>query len=128
VLIEGDATHPSLQTSAPARWSLKPLIDKGYQDCRPAEYRELEDRRRPNDDGADPDEAEQQVDSVLAMSDGVADGVAAALAEQGFLDPLSGQDGNKSALNRIAKVNRSSHLEELFRCRPIRRQDGYRTC
>ena len=45
-----------------------------------------------------------KVDAVLAMNDGIAGGVAAALAAQGLLGiPLSGQDGDNAALNRIAK-------------------------
>ena len=45
-----------------------------------------------------------KVDAVLAMNDGMAGGVAAALASQNLLGiPLSGQDGDKAALNRIAK-------------------------
>ena len=45
-----------------------------------------------------------KVDAVLAMNDGMAGGVAAALAAQGMLGiPLSGQDGDVAALNRIAK-------------------------
>ena len=46
-----------------------------------------------------------KVDAVLAMNDGTAGGVAAALAAQGLLGKvaLSGQDGDVAALNRIAK-------------------------
>jgi D-xylose transport system substrate-binding protein len=45
-----------------------------------------------------------KIDAVLAMNDGMAGGVAAALAAQGLLGiPLSGQDGDAAALNRIAK-------------------------
>ena len=45
-----------------------------------------------------------QVDAVLAMNDGMSTGVAAALAAQKMLGiPLSGQDGDKVVLNRIAK-------------------------
>ena len=49
-------------------------------------------------------QANNKVDAVLAMNDGMATGVAAALAAQKMLGiPLSGQDGDKAALNRIAK-------------------------
>lgn len=45
-----------------------------------------------------------QVDAVLAMNDSMATGVAAALSAQGLLGiPMSGQDGDVAALNRIAK-------------------------
>jgi D-xylose transport system substrate-binding protein len=45
-----------------------------------------------------------QVDAVLAMNDGMSTGVAAALSSQKMLGiPLSGQDGDKVVLNRIAK-------------------------
>ncbi|MFI5226236.1 MAG: substrate-binding domain-containing protein [Candidatus Limnocylindrales bacterium] len=43
-----------------------------------------------------------KVDAVLSENDGMATGVAAALAAQGLKVPLSGQDGDKAALNRIA--------------------------
>ena len=56
-----------------------------------------------------------KIDAVLAMNDGMAGGVAAALAAQGLLGmPLSGQDGDVAALNRIAKGAADRHgLEEL---------------
>lgn len=45
-----------------------------------------------------------QVDAALVMNDGMATGVSAALGAQKMLGiPLSGQDGDKAALNRIAK-------------------------
>ncbi|MCP4382478.1 MAG: substrate-binding domain-containing protein [Hyphomicrobiales bacterium] len=45
-----------------------------------------------------------EVDAVLSMNDGMAGGVAAALESQGMIGiPLSGQDGDIAALNRIAK-------------------------
>lgn len=45
-----------------------------------------------------------KVDAVLAMNDGMSTGVAAALSAQKMLGiPLSGQDGDKVVLNRIAK-------------------------
>jgi D-xylose transport system substrate-binding protein len=47
---------------------------------------------------------ENRVDAVLAENDGMAGGVVAALAAQGLAGrvPVSGQDGDASALNRIA--------------------------
>jgi D-xylose transport system substrate-binding protein len=106
VLIEGDATHPIVADFRAGQMEvLKPLIDKGA----------IKIVAQQNIENWKTDVAQttmeqiltkqnNKVDSVLAMSDGVADGVAAALAEQGLLGiPLSGQDGNKSALNRIAK-------------------------
>jgi D-xylose transport system substrate-binding protein len=47
---------------------------------------------------------DNKVDAVLAMNDGMSTGVAAALSAQKMLGiPLSGQDGDKVVLNRIAK-------------------------
>ena len=43
-----------------------------------------------------------KVDAVLSENDGMATGASAALAAQGLKVPLSGQDGDKAALNRIA--------------------------
>ena len=45
------------------------------------------------------------VDAVVASNDGTAGGVVAALASQGLAGniPVSGQDGDIAALNRIAK-------------------------
>jgi D-xylose transport system substrate-binding protein len=47
---------------------------------------------------------ENKVDAVLSENDGMAGGVVAALAEQGLAGkvPVSGQDGDAPALNRIA--------------------------
>lgn len=48
---------------------------------------------------------DNKVDAVLAMNDSIANGVAAALASQNLLGKvaISGQDGDKNVLNRIAK-------------------------
>ena len=43
------------------------------------------------------------VDAVLAENDGMAGGVAAALAAQGMVIPLGGQDGDLAAINRVAR-------------------------
>jgi D-xylose transport system substrate-binding protein len=44
------------------------------------------------------------VDAVVCSNDGMAGGVAAALAAQGLSRiPLSGQDGDHAALNRVAR-------------------------
>jgi D-xylose transport system substrate-binding protein len=47
---------------------------------------------------------DNKVDAVVASNDGTAGGVSAALAAQGLAGtvPVSGQDGDKAALNRIA--------------------------
>src|SRR5262249_58596121 len=47
---------------------------------------------------------ENKVDAVLSENDGMAGGVVAALAAQGLAGkvPVSGQDGDAAALNRIA--------------------------
>lgn len=44
-----------------------------------------------------------QVDAVLAQNDGMAGGVADALAAQGMNVPLGGQDGDPVAINRVAQ-------------------------
>lgn len=44
-----------------------------------------------------------QVDAVLAQNDGMAGGVAEALAAQGMNVPLGGQDGDPAAINRVAR-------------------------
>ena len=47
---------------------------------------------------------ENKVDAVLAQNDGMAGGVVSALAAQGLAGrvPVSGQDGDAPALNRVA--------------------------
>ncbi|HAQ47211.1 MAG TPA: D-xylose ABC transporter substrate-binding protein, partial [Rhodobacter sp.] len=44
-----------------------------------------------------------KVDAVLAENDGMAGGVIAALAAQGMVIPVGGQDGDLAALNRVAR-------------------------
>jgi D-xylose transport system substrate-binding protein len=44
-----------------------------------------------------------QVDAVLAENDGMAGGVIASLEAQGLSVPVSGQDGDNAALNRVAQ-------------------------
>lgn len=46
---------------------------------------------------------DNKVDAVVASNDGTAGGVVAALAAQGMVVPVSGQDGDHAALNRVAK-------------------------
>ena len=43
------------------------------------------------------------VDAVLAENDGMAGGASAALAAQGLVVPLCGQDGDLAAINRVAR-------------------------
>ncbi len=43
------------------------------------------------------------VDAVLSENDGMAGGVSAALAAQGLVIPLGGQDGDLAAINRVAR-------------------------
>jgi D-xylose transport system substrate-binding protein len=45
---------------------------------------------------------DNKVDAVVASNDGTAGGAVAALAAQGMVVPVSGQDGDHAALNRIA--------------------------
>ncbi len=44
-----------------------------------------------------------KVDAVLAENDGLAGGAIAALSAQGMNVPIGGQDGDKAALNRVAR-------------------------
>jgi D-xylose transport system substrate-binding protein len=45
---------------------------------------------------------DNKVDAVVASNDGTAGGVVAALTAQGMVVPVSGQDGDHAALNRVA--------------------------
>jgi D-xylose transport system substrate-binding protein len=45
---------------------------------------------------------DNDIDAVLSENDGMAGGVVAALEAQGLQVPVSGQDGDKAALNRVA--------------------------
>jgi D-xylose transport system substrate-binding protein len=47
--------------------------------------------------------ANNDVDAVLAQNDGMAGGASAALAAQGLVVPLGGQDGDLAAINRVAR-------------------------
>jgi len=106
VAIEGDAAHPIVNVFRQGQMEvLQPLIDKG----------QITIVARQNIENWKPDLAQaameqiltqqdNKVDAVLAMNDGMSTGVAAALASQGLLGiPLSGQDGDRAVLNRIAK-------------------------
>ncbi len=106
VLIEGDASHPIVKIFREGQMQvLQPLIDKGaikivaqqnIQDWKPDLAQSTMEQILTQQNN--------KVDAVLAMNDGMAGGVAAALASQSMLGiPLSGQDGDKAALNRIAK-------------------------
>ena len=46
---------------------------------------------------------DNKVDAVVASNDGTAGGAVAALTAQGMVVPVSGQDGDHAALNRVAK-------------------------
>ncbi len=105
-LIEGDAAMTIINLFRDGQMEvLKPLIDKG----------QIKVVAKQNIENWKPDLAQaameqiltqtnNKVDAVLAMNDGMATGVSAALASQKMLGiPLSGQDGDKVALNRIAK-------------------------
>ena len=46
---------------------------------------------------------DNNVDAVLSQNDGMAGGVVAALAAQGLVIPVGGQDGDLSAINRVAR-------------------------
>ena len=105
-LIEGDAAMPIINLFREGQMQvLKPLIDRG----------QIKVVAKQNIENWKPDLAQaameqiltktnNKVDAVLSMNDGMATGAAAALASQKMLGiPLSGQDGDKAALNRIAK-------------------------
>lgn len=47
--------------------------------------------------------ASDDVDAIVASNDGTAGAVHKVLTEKGLVKPLSGQDGDKAALNRVAK-------------------------
>jgi D-xylose transport system substrate-binding protein len=58
------------------------------------------------------------VDAVVASNDGTAGGVVAALTAQGMEGiPVSGQDGDHAALNRVAKGTQTVGLEGRARAR-----------
>ncbi len=106
VLIEGCACHTIVPIFRSGQMeTLKPLIDKG--DIKVVAQQNIEDWKPDLAQSTMEQILTQQnnkVDAVLAMNDGMAGGVAAALASQNLLGiPLSGQDGDKAALNRIAK-------------------------
>ena len=66
---------------------------------------------------------DNKIDAVVAENDGMAGGVVAALTAQGLQGiPVSGQDGDKAALNRVALVPRPSRSgrtpERLARRQP----------
>ena len=105
-LIEGDASMAIIDLFRAGQMEvLKPLIDAG----------KIKVVATQNIENWKPDVAQStmeqiltandnKIDAVLSMNDGMAGGVAAALAAQGMLGiPLSGQDGDVAALNRIAK-------------------------
>jgi D-xylose transport system substrate-binding protein len=106
VAIEGDASHPIVNIFRAGQMEvLQPLIDKGA--IKIVAKQNIENWKPDGAQAAMEQILTQQsnkVDAVLAMNDGTAGGVAAALASQGLIGiPLSGQDGDKAALNRIAK-------------------------
>ena len=105
-LIEGDSSMAIINLFRAGQMEvLQPLIDSG----------KIKVVASQNIENWKPDVAQStmeqiltannnEIDAVLSMNDGMAGGVAAALAAQGMLGiPLSGQDGDVAALNRIAK-------------------------
>ncbi len=46
---------------------------------------------------------DNKVDAVMSQNDGMAGGVVAALAAQGLVIPVGGQDGDQAAINRVAR-------------------------
>lgn len=106
VRIEGDAAHPIVAIFRQGQDEvLRPLIDKG--DIKIVAQQNIENWKPDTAQSTMEQILTQQnnaVDAVLAMNDGTSTGVAAALATQNLLGiPLSGQDGDRVVLNRIAK-------------------------
>ncbi len=106
VKIDGDATMTIINLFGAGQMQIiQPLIDAG----------KIKIVAQQNIENWKPDLAQaameqiltqqdNKVDAVLAMNDGMSTGVAAALSAQKMLGiPLSGQDGDKTVLNRIAK-------------------------
>jgi D-xylose transport system substrate-binding protein len=105
-LIEGDATMTIINLFREGQMQvLKPLIDKGQ--IKVVATQNIENWKPDLAQAAMEQiltQTDNKVDAVLSMNDGMATGVAAALAAQKMVGiPLSGQDGDKAALNRIAK-------------------------
>ncbi|MGD9916554.1 MAG: D-xylose ABC transporter substrate-binding protein [Paenirhodobacter sp.] len=105
VMIKGSPTDPNADFLRGGQQEvLQPAIDAGdikivgeaYTDgWLPANaQRNMEQILTANDN---------KVDAVVASNDGTAGGAIAALAAQGMVVPVSGQDGDHAALNRIAK-------------------------
>ena len=106
VLIDGDATMTIINLFHAGQMQvLQPLIDKGQ--IKVVAHQNIENWKPDLAQAAMEQILTQQnnkVDAVLAMNDGMSTGVASALAAQKMLGiPLSGQDGDKAVLNRIAK-------------------------
>lgn len=106
VLIKGSPTDPNADfLAAGQREVLKAAIDKGDVKIVGEQYTE----------GWSPEVAQKnmeqiltrnnnKVDAVVASNDGTAGGVVAALRSQNMLGiPVSGQDGDIAALNRVAR-------------------------
>jgi len=106
VKIDGDATMTIINLFGAGQMQvIQPLIDAG----------KIKIVAQQNIENWKPDLAQaameqiltqqnNEVDAVLVMNDGMSTGVAAALSTQKMLGiPLSGQDGDKTVLNRIAK-------------------------
>ena len=103
--IKGDKGDPNATSCSPASGSAE-AGDGRRQD---------QERRRAYTDGWKPDNAQKnmeqiltknnnKVDAVVSENDGMAGGVVAALKAQGMAGsvPVSGQDGDHAAINRIA--------------------------
>ena len=105
-IIKGDAQMPIVDLFFEGQWGvIEPLVDSGainvvaeqnVENWKPDVAQTTMDQILTANDN--------KVDAVLSMNDGMAGGVVAALSSQG-LDgiPVSGQDGDIAALNRIAK-------------------------
>lgn len=107
VMLDGDASHTIVQVFKQGQMEvLQPLIDKG--DIKIVAEQNIENWKPDVAQAAMEQiltKTDNKVDAVVAMNDGISDGVAAALASQGLLGrvALSGQDGDAAPLNRIAK-------------------------
>jgi D-xylose transport system substrate-binding protein len=107
VAMDGDPAQTILQVfKAGQMQAIQPAIDKG--DIKIVAQQNVE-QWKPDVAQALMEQVltanDNKVDAVLAMNDSIANGVAAALSSQNLLGKvaISGQDGDKNVLNRIAK-------------------------
>ena len=105
-IIKGDAQMPIVDLFFSGQWQVvEPLVKSGDIEIVAEQYVE---NWKPDVAQTTMDQIltanNNEVDAVLTMNDGMAGGVVAALTAQGMEGiPVSGQDGDVAALNRIAR-------------------------